>query len=91
MLGPRRGCQPRSCHGLATGRADSERGYEAWALHIRGEVEARSGAAYAAVAEFHRQALALAQELGMRPLVARVHLALGQVGDPAGDGVAAST
>jgi DNA-binding NtrC family response regulator/predicted ATPase len=57
-----------------------ERGYEAWALYILGEIEYRH--ASAAAADFHRQALALALELGMRPLAARIHLALARPGGP---------
>jgi tetratricopeptide (TPR) repeat protein len=65
---------------LRLSRQRGERGYEAWALYVMGEVEARQ--APAAAAELHRQALALALELGMRPLAARVHLALARSGDP---------
>ncbi|MGH7403326.1 MAG: ATP-binding protein, partial [Candidatus Rokuibacteriota bacterium] len=72
----------RAEEALRLSRERGERGYEAWALHVSGEVEARS--APAAAAGLQRQALALAQELGMRPLAARAHLALSQVGDPAG-------
>jgi transcriptional regulator with AAA-type ATPase domain/predicted ATPase len=59
---------------LDLSRQRGERGYEAWALHIAGEVA--GGQAAAAAAERHRQALALALELGMRPLAVRAHLAL---------------
>jgi tetratricopeptide (TPR) repeat protein len=62
---------------LRLSRQRGERGYEAWALQIRGEVEARRGPdARAAADALHRQALALATELGMRPLAARCDLAL---------------
>jgi transcriptional regulator with AAA-type ATPase domain/tetratricopeptide (TPR) repeat protein len=64
---------------LALSRRRGERGYEAWTLHLLGEVEARRGPDAAPAARaFHRQALALAEELGMRPLVARCRQALGQ-------------
>jgi tetratricopeptide (TPR) repeat protein len=67
---------------LALSRRRGERGYEAWALWILGEVEARrGGAALPAARGFHRQALALAGELGMRPLAGRCRLA-GGAGDP---------
>jgi DNA-binding NtrC family response regulator/tetratricopeptide (TPR) repeat protein len=55
---------------LALGRGRGERGYEAWTLHILGEVEAQAGSAPAAQV-YYRQALALADQLGMRPLAER--------------------
>jgi DNA-binding NtrC family response regulator/tetratricopeptide (TPR) repeat protein len=61
---------------LALSRRRGERGYEAWTLYILGEVEARCGPdALAAARSFQRQALDLADELGMRPLAGRCHLA----------------
>jgi tetratricopeptide (TPR) repeat protein len=60
--------------------AHGERGHHAWALRLLGEVAAFGPAADSAVAERHyRRALALADELGMRPLVAHCHLGLGKV------------
>jgi tetratricopeptide (TPR) repeat protein len=59
-------------------RERGERGREAWVLSLLGEVAAREGPSNAdAVADRFRQALALADELGMRPLAARCHLGLG--------------
>src|SRR5262249_46313540 len=59
-------------------RARGQRGYEAWALRLLGEIAAHPGSLKSTAAEGHyRQALALADELGMRPLAARCHLALG--------------
>ena len=47
-------------------------------LHLLGEIARASGAPEAEPAETHyRQALVLAEELGMRPLVAHCHLGLG--------------
>ncbi|HSE03560.1 MAG TPA: sigma 54-interacting transcriptional regulator [Methylomirabilota bacterium] len=63
---------------LRLSRQRGERGYEAWALHVLGEVEAASSAA--AAVELHREALALALELGMRPLAAQTQLALTRLG-----------
>jgi tetratricopeptide (TPR) repeat protein len=68
--------------------AHRERGHHAWALRLLGAVTASGPAADRAVAEGHyRQALALADELGMRPLVAHCHLGLGKLyrrsGEPA--------
>jgi tetratricopeptide (TPR) repeat protein len=60
--------------------AHGERGHHAWALRLLGEVAASRPAADRAVAERHyRQALALADQLGMRPLVAHCHLGLGKL------------
>jgi class 3 adenylate cyclase/tetratricopeptide (TPR) repeat protein len=55
-----------------------ERGHEAYALCISGEIAACADPPDAEQAESHyRQALALAEELGMRPLAAHCHLGLG--------------
>ena len=57
-----------------------ERGNEAWALHLLGEVAAGEERPDVEVADLrYRQARALADERGMRPLVARCHLGLGAV------------
>jgi class 3 adenylate cyclase/tetratricopeptide (TPR) repeat protein len=63
---------------LDLARAHKERGYEAWALRLLAEIAAHQALPEIELAEHHyRQALALAQELGMRPLVAHCHLGLG--------------
>jgi class 3 adenylate cyclase/tetratricopeptide (TPR) repeat protein len=63
---------------LELARQQKERGHEAWALQVLGEIAAHDTPPRAAEAETHyRQALALAEELGMRPLVAHCHLGLG--------------
>jgi hypothetical protein len=72
---------------VAWSRKRGERGYEAWALGILGEVERQGGAASAA-GDLHRQSLALALELGMQPLAARAHQALARLEDPDGAGFA---
>jgi tetratricopeptide (TPR) repeat protein len=55
-----------------------ERGHQAYALRLLGNIAARREPPEAAQAEAHyRQALALAEELGMRPLQAHCHLSLG--------------
>jgi tetratricopeptide (TPR) repeat protein len=65
---------------LALTRAHRERGYEAYALRLLGEIEARCDPPEIAPAEAHyRQALALADELGMRPLQAHCHQSLGML------------
>jgi tetratricopeptide (TPR) repeat protein len=70
-----------SSEALRLSRERGERGYEAWALHIAGEVEA--GDSGAAAIAHQRQALALAQELGMRPLAARAQAALARLDEAA--------
>src|SRR5262249_13879137 len=65
---------------LALAHHRRERGNEAWILQILGEIAARREAAEFASAEAHYcAALALANQGGMRPLVAHCHLALGQL------------
>ena len=55
-----------------------ERGHQAYALRLFGEIAARRGPSEVEQAEAHyQQALALAEELGMRPLQAHCHLGLG--------------
>jgi tetratricopeptide (TPR) repeat protein len=63
---------------LDLARQFKERGNEAHALHQLGAVQAHATPPDAAQAEVHyQQALALAEELGMRPLQAHCHLGLG--------------
>jgi tetratricopeptide (TPR) repeat protein len=63
---------------LDLARQRKERGNEALALHQLGVVHAHADPPDAAQAETHyQQALALAEELGMRPLQAHCHLGLG--------------
>jgi tetratricopeptide (TPR) repeat protein len=63
---------------LDLARQQKERGQEAHALHQLGVVQAYADSPDVAQAEAHyQQALALADELGMRPLQAHCHLGLG--------------
>jgi DNA-binding winged helix-turn-helix (wHTH) protein/tetratricopeptide (TPR) repeat protein len=63
---------------LALARAHQERGNEAYTLRLLGEIAAhRAPPDVAEAAAHYRQALALAEELGMRPLQAHCHLGLG--------------
>jgi tetratricopeptide (TPR) repeat protein len=63
---------------LDLSRDHKERGYQAWALRLLGEIAAHQALPEIEPAAHHyRQALALAEELGMRPLVAHCHLGLG--------------
>jgi tetratricopeptide (TPR) repeat protein len=63
---------------LTFAREGGQRGYEAWALRLLGEVGARRDPPEHAGGHY-RDALALAEELGMRPLVAHCHLGLGKL------------
>ena len=59
-------------------RTHQERGHEAYALRLLGEVAAqRTSPDSAQVAVYYRQALTLADALGMRPLQAHCHRGLG--------------
>jgi tetratricopeptide (TPR) repeat protein len=65
-------------HTLALTRARRERGHEAYALRLLGDIAMRRAPSEAAQAEAHyRDALALAEALGMRPLQAHCHRSLG--------------
>jgi tetratricopeptide (TPR) repeat protein len=65
---------------LRLAREHGQRGYEAWALHLLGEIAAHPGSLNSGDSEGrYRAALALAGELGMRPLVAHCHLGLGKL------------
>jgi tetratricopeptide (TPR) repeat protein len=65
---------------LELARAYQERAHQAYALRLLGEVAAHREPSEIDVAEtHHRQAMALAEELGMRPLVAHCHFGLGQL------------
>jgi tetratricopeptide (TPR) repeat protein len=63
---------------LELARAYKERGQEAWSLRLLGDIVAHRTPQDVDQAEAHyQQALALAEELGMRPLQAHCHLGLG--------------
>jgi tetratricopeptide (TPR) repeat protein len=63
---------------LHLSRERKERGNEAWVLRLLGELAAHGDSPDAEQAAAHyQQALALAEELGMRPLQAHCHLGLG--------------
>ncbi len=63
---------------LQLSRKHKEHGNEAWALRLLGEIHSHPDALDAEKAEDHyRQALALAEELGMRPLIAHCRKGLG--------------
>jgi tetratricopeptide (TPR) repeat protein len=64
--------------GFTLSREQRERGHEVYALRLLGEIAGQREPPAVERAEVHyRQALALADELGMRPLVAHCYLSLG--------------
>jgi DNA-binding NtrC family response regulator/tetratricopeptide (TPR) repeat protein len=66
--------------GLKLVRERGERGCEAWTLRLLGEVVSQQDHRDRANADAHyRAAMALASELGMRPLAAHCHLGLGKL------------
>ena len=72
---------------LDLARQHKERGNEALALHQLGVVHAHADPPDVAQAEAHyQQALALAEELGMRPLMAHCHHGLGRLYGQTGRG-----
>jgi tetratricopeptide (TPR) repeat protein len=69
---------PLAARALEQARTRQERGNEAYALRLLGDIAAHHDPPEVEAAEAsYRQALALAEELGMRPLVAHCHLGLG--------------
>src|SRR5262249_8001055 len=63
---------------LEFSRNHKQRGYQAYALRLLGEIAVRREPPEHGQAEAHyRQALTLAEELGMRPLQAHCHRGLG--------------
>jgi tetratricopeptide (TPR) repeat protein len=63
---------------LEHARTYQERGHEAYALRLLGDIAVRREPPNVEPAEsYYRQALALTEELGMRPLQAHCHLGLG--------------
>jgi tetratricopeptide (TPR) repeat protein len=72
-----RACADRA---VMLARSRGERGYEAWARRLQGEIASRHGRPDVAEAASHYgAAMTLASELEMRPLVAHCHLGLGRL------------
>jgi len=70
-----RACAERA---VRLARERGERGYETYALRLLGEIAAHRVPLATELAEqYYRQALTLADELGMRPLLAHCHCGLG--------------
>jgi class 3 adenylate cyclase/tetratricopeptide (TPR) repeat protein len=74
----------RATEALALSRQRNERGYQAYALRLYGEIMSRLDPSGAEAGRSYEQALALANELGMRPLAAHCHRGLGMLGRSAG-------
>ncbi|HSF32173.1 MAG TPA: hypothetical protein VLK82_17095, partial [Candidatus Tectomicrobia bacterium] len=65
---------------LDLSRAHKERGHEAWSLRLLGEIQAQREPPAIELAEAsYRQAVAMAEELGMAPLLAHSLLGLGML------------
>jgi hypothetical protein len=61
-------------------RKHKERGHEAWAMRLEAEIASRLGPSQCEASDFsYRQALAIAEELEMRPLQAHCHLGLAKL------------
>jgi tetratricopeptide (TPR) repeat protein len=78
MAGHLEEAQTLAEHALAHARERQERGHQAYALHLLGAIAARREPPERDQIEgYYRQALVLAEELGMRPLQAHCHCGLG--------------
>jgi tetratricopeptide (TPR) repeat protein len=67
-----------AAHALELAHAYKERGHQGWALRLLGEIAAHLiPPDFDQAATHYCQALVLADELGMRPLLAHCHLGLG--------------
>jgi tetratricopeptide (TPR) repeat protein len=71
---------------VALARTHQERAWEAWGLKVLGDVRAHEPADAEQAGDAYRQALAIATELGMRPLAAHCHLGLGTLARKTGHG-----
>ena len=72
--------EQRAQRELADARTQRSWAEEAWGLYVLGEVAAAREPCDTVAAEGHlRRALGLAEDRGMRPLAARIHLALGKL------------
>jgi class 3 adenylate cyclase/tetratricopeptide (TPR) repeat protein len=83
---------------LDLSRRYKEKGQEAWTLHLLGQIAARRDPADVEGAErLYRQAMTVAEALGMRPALARCRLGLGELhaqvghGDPAREHLSAAS
>ena len=80
LAGRREEANQVASRGLSLARDKKERGFEAWTLRLLGEIASREDPLDSGKAEDHyHQALTLAEELGMRPLMAHCYLGLGKL------------
>ena len=86
LAGRRNGAIAVARRALDLAHRQKERGNEAWVLRLLGEIAAHADPPHLESAQVHyAQALARAEELGMRPLVAHCHLGLGTLYRRMGD------
>jgi tetratricopeptide (TPR) repeat protein len=70
----------RAQQAVSLAQRHQERSHEAWSLRLLGEIASRRDRPAVERAEgYYQEALALAGDLGMRPLVAHCHLHLGKL------------
>ena len=77
LAGRERDALERATEALGLSRTRNERGYQAYALRLLGDIHARAEPPDERAEASYREALGLADELGMRPLAAHCHLGLG--------------
>jgi tetratricopeptide (TPR) repeat protein len=64
---------------LALAGAGGERGYQAWALKVLGDIVQEEGAGPSEALDHYSASMKLATELAMRPLQAHIHLSRGRL------------
>ncbi|PYM68855.1 MAG: hypothetical protein DME10_25920, partial [Candidatus Rokuibacteriota bacterium] len=70
----------RAQQAVSLAQRHQERGHEAWSLRLLGEIASHRDPPALETAEgYYREALALAGQLGMRPLAAHCHFHLGEL------------
>jgi hypothetical protein len=76
---PIAGARAAADRAIERSAAHGERGHEAMAWRLIGDIAARSTVSdFSSAREAYEQAIAIGDELGRRPLVARTHFNLGQ-------------
>jgi tetratricopeptide (TPR) repeat protein len=76
----------RGVRALELARVQKEPAYEAYALHLLGQIAARRDPCGGGAERQYREALAIAERLGLRPLAARCFLGLGALSRQTGNG-----
>jgi tetratricopeptide (TPR) repeat protein len=91
LAGQVEGAHAHADRALKLARERGERGWEAWAFRLLGDIASNPHRPDKATAEGHyRAAMALADALGMRPLAAHCHLGLGKLYRCMGEGAKGS-